>query len=130
VLSVILGSVRDLHKGWAWFVIIGNGLAGVWSLAAHRYPQFRSRALWWFIAIAELSMFVQVVLGTYMVASQKFIHPKFHSFYGFVGIIAIGILYSYRRQLKSRMYLLYGYGSLFVMGLGIRAMLVGAVVTG
>ena len=24
-----------LHTRWAWFVIIGNGLAGVWALAAH-----------------------------------------------------------------------------------------------
>ena len=38
----------DIHKAWAWFVIIGNGLAGLWSLAAHRWPGVRSRALWWF----------------------------------------------------------------------------------
>ena len=49
----------------------------------------------------------------------------FHAFYGFVGIIAIAIIYSYRAQLKGRVYLLYGFGGLFIMGLGIRAMLVG-----
>ena len=38
--------------------------------------------------------------------------------------IAITILYSYRVQLKHKLYLLYGFGGLFVMGLGIRAMLV------
>ena len=24
----------DLHEGWAWFMIIGNGLAGLWALTA------------------------------------------------------------------------------------------------
>jgi hypothetical protein len=124
---VLATAVRDFHAGWSWFVIIGNGLAGSWSLAAHKYPAFRTRALWWFTAFAEVAVFIQVMLGTYLVAGQKYVHPKFHSFYGFVGIIAVGILYSYRRQLTSRLYLLYGFGGLFVMGLGIRAMLVGAV---
>ena len=37
----------------------------------------------------------------------------------------MGFLYSYRQQLKHRLYLLYGLGGIFIMGLGIRAMLVG-----
>jgi hypothetical protein len=41
-----------------------------------------------------------------------------------VAIIAVGILYSYRQQMRHRLYLLYGLGGLFVMGLGIRAVLV------
>ena len=36
------------------------------------------------------------------------------------------LIYSYRHQLKHRLYALYGFGGLFLMGLGIRAMLVGA----
>jgi hypothetical protein len=56
---------------------------------------------------------------------DKAVFPAFHAFYGFVGIIAIAIIYSYRAQLKGRVYLLYGFGGLFIMGLGIRAMLVG-----
>jgi hypothetical protein len=39
--------------------------------------------------------------------------------------MAVAIIYSYRNQLKGKLYLLYGGGSLFLMGLGIRAMLVG-----
>ena len=68
-------------------------------------------------------MFGQVALGAYMVGSQKLKAAQFHMFYGFVAIIAIGILYSYRVQLKGRLYLLYGFGGLFVMGLAIRALL-------
>jgi hypothetical protein len=115
----------DLHSGWAWFVIIGNGLAGLWALGAHWLPVLRTRALWWFTGIVELAIFVQVAMGVGMVAGQKLVAPEFHMFYGFVAIIAVGILYSYRQQLRSRIYLLYGLGGLFLMGLGIRAMLVG-----
>jgi hypothetical protein len=107
-------------------MIIGNGLAGVWSLGAHTLPALRTRALWWFTVFTQLSVFVQVFLGVGMVAGQKIEAAQFHMFYGFVAIIAVGILYSYRQQLRHKLYLLYGFGGLFVMGLGIRAMLVGA----
>ena len=70
-------------------------------------------------------MFVQVGLGVGLVAGQRIKAPQFHMFYGFVAIIAVGIIYSYRAQLRHRIYLLYGLGGLFVMGLGIRALLVG-----
>lgn len=70
-------------------------------------------------------MFVQVAMGVLMVSRDKRVFPEFHAFYGFVAIIAIAIIYSYRAQLRSRVYLLYGFGGLFIMGLAIRAVLVG-----
>ncbi len=121
-----LSTTRALHEGWAWVVIIGNGLAGVWALAAHRLHSLRTRALWWFIGLAQVTVFVQVILGALLVGRHKVPLPEFHAFYGFVAIIAIAIIYSYRFQMKHRLYLLYGFGSLFVMGLAIRAMLVAA----
>jgi hypothetical protein len=61
-----------------------------------------------------------------MVAGQHIEAPQFHMFYGFVAIIAVGIIYSYRNQIaRQYLYLLYGGGGLFIMGLGIRALLVG-----
>ena len=122
---MLLASLRDVHVGWAWVVVIGNGLAGVWALGAHGLPSLRTRALWWFTVLVEVAVFVQVGLGVGMVAGQGIEAPQFHMFYGFVAIIAVGILYSYRQQLRHRVHLLYGFGGLFVMGLGIRAMLVG-----
>lgn len=119
--------LADIHQSWAWFVIISNGLAGFWSLGAHKVESLRTRALWWFTLLAELTMFVQVVLGVILVNKYKLEFPEFHAFYGFVGIIAIAIIYSYRNQMKHKLYLLYGFGGLFVMGLGIRALLVGQV---
>ena len=123
--SLFGASLLEVHTSWSWIVIIGNGLAGLWALVAHKNIALRSRALWWFTGIAQISVFVQVVLGVAVVNRDKIEYPAFHAFYGFVAIIAIAIIYSYRAQLKSKMYLLYGFGSLFIMGLGIRAMLVG-----
>ena len=117
--------LRDLHANWAWFVILGNGLAGVWALAAHKYVSLRSRALWWFTGLAQMSIFGQVVMGVTLVNKYKYTFKQFHAFYGFVAIIAVAIIYSYRPQLKGKTYLLYGGGGLFLMGLGIRAMLKG-----
>ena len=118
-------TLNNLHTNWAWVVIIANGLAGIWSLSAHKLVSLRTRALWWYIGVAQATMFVQVILGVIMVNRDKAVFPAFHAFYGFVAIIAIAIIYSYRAQLKGRVYLLYGFGGLFIMGLGIRAMLVG-----
>lgn len=119
-----LATTRDIHDTWAWVVVIGNGLAGLWALAANWLVPLRTRALWWFIGAAQLTVFVQAMLGAVMVGKYKVKLPEFHAFYGFVAIIAIAIIYSYRIQMQHRLYFLYGFGSLFVMGLGIRAMLI------
>ena len=123
---MVAGALLDVHETWAWVVIIGNGLAGLWALAAHWQAALRTRALWWFTVVVQLSVFVQVALGVGLVAGQDREAPQFHMFYGFVAIIAIGIIYSYRNQIaRQYLYLLYGGGGLFLMGLGIRAMIVG-----
>ena len=118
-------SLLDFHTSWTWIVIISNGLAGVWALAAHKLQPLRTRALWWFTGLAQITIFVQVAIGVTLVNKYKLEFPAFHAFYGFVAIMAVAIIYSYRFQLKSKVYLLYRGGGLFLMRLGIRAMLVG-----
>ena len=115
----------DIHKSWAWFVIVSNGLAGLWSLGAHRWPSLRSRALWWFTGGAEATILVQVIFGITLLNHYKLHAPKFHMFYGFVAFITVGLLYSYRYVFRARnqLELFYGLGGLFMMGLGIRAIL-------
>lgn len=122
----MLASLLQLHENWAWVVIYSNALAGLWALGAHWLAPLRLKALWWFVVAAEVTMFVQVGMGVGMVAGQGIKAPQFHMFYGFVGIISIALLYAYRNSLRAHMYLLYGLGSLFIMGLGIRAVIVGA----
>ncbi len=117
----------DFHRAWAWVVILGNALAGLWAFGAHRWPALRLRALWWFTIAVEVAIFVQVIAGVAIVNVEKIDPPQFHLLYGFSGIIAVGIMYSYKTTspwVRERIYLVYGATGLFLMGLGIRAMLV------
>lgn len=116
-------TILQIHQAWAWVVVIANGLVGVWSLAAHRWAALRSRTLWWCILIAEVAIGVQVILGAATMSLADLKAPGFHLFYGFVALASIGIIYSYRSQMRRQKYLLYGLGSLFLMGLCIRAMI-------
>jgi hypothetical protein len=118
-------TLYDAHHDFAWIVVLSNAFVGAWALAANWLRPLRMTALWWCIGIAELTVFVQVVLGVVLVNRYDLELPKFHALYGFSGIIAVAIIYSYRAQMRHRLYLLYGLGSLFVMGLGIRAMWLG-----
>ena len=115
-----------MHTVGAWVVIVLNGLAGLWTLAAERVPALRHRALWWFTVVAEVAIFVEVALGAAIMTARDRQPEQFHAFYGFAAIVAIGLLYSYRAQLKDRMYLLYGFGGLFLMGMCLRAVQVRA----
>ena len=117
--------LRDVHVAGAWVVVIGNALAGGWALGAHRWPVLRRPSLWWFTAAAEIAIAVEVLLGVLLVVREDRETPQFHAFYGFVALASVGIIYSYRNQLAGRRYLLYGLGGLFLMGLGIRAMVIG-----
>jgi hypothetical protein len=44
-----------------------------------------------------------------------------------VALATIGIIYSYRHQLAARLYLLYGLGGLFLMGLALRAIAISPI---
>ena len=123
-VPILLATLRDIHEGLAWVMVVGNGLAGAWALAAHRADALRGRALWWFTTLVQVVIAVQVTLGVGMVAGQDIEPPQFHLFYGFVALITVGIVYSYRQSLRPHRHLLYGFAGLFLMGLGTRAMIV------
>ena len=115
----------DAHLVLAWVVIIANGLAGAWALAAHRYERLRVKQLWWFTGFAEIAVLVQVALGVLLYQDHKGQDFGFHMLYGFSAAFAVAIIYSYRSQLKDKTYLLYGCGGLFIMGLGLRLLALG-----
>jgi len=119
VLGSALGSA---HVGLAWVVVVGNGAAGLWALGAHWRPALRVRPLWWFTIAVEVALFVQVALGVAYQNAEDIEPTSFHTLYGFASLFAVAIIYSYRNQLRDRTHLLYGLGGLFLMGMGIRAM--------
>jgi len=120
-------NLYDVHGTLAWFLVLSNAFVGAWALAAHGAPGLRVRPLWWATAIAQLSGFAIAVVGVLIVNRYDVELDQFHALYGFSIIVAVGILYSYRGSpfVKDKLYLLYGLGSLFIMGLGIRAMYLG-----
>lgn len=104
-------------------MVLGNGVAGVWALAAHWRPAARVAALWWFTVVVQSSIFVEVALGVAFQRSSGIEPTQMHLLYGFASLFGVGILYAYRQQLADRVYLLYGCGGLFLMGMGIRSMI-------
>jgi hypothetical protein len=116
----------DIHKYFGYVGIVLNALVGLYALAAWRWKRLRGRPLWIATLVAEVTILLQVLIGTIMVAGDegyRKVVPRFHMFYGFLIFVTIGLLYQYRSQMKGRQELLYGLGGLFIMGLGIRAVL-------
>lgn len=122
-------TLRSAHADFAWVVVVLNALVGSWALGAHRLERVRTKALWIATIVAEVAIFVQVALGVALVALDDLEVAQFHAFYGFVAIATVGILYSYRHQLRPHLYLLYGLGGLFLMGLCLRAVGISPVPT-
>lgn len=119
-------TVFDIHSRFAYVAIALNAVVGVYALVAWKVKAWRGRPLWIATIVAEVAILIQVVLGVIMVAGDEAYRqtvPRFHMFYGFLIFITIGLLYQYRGQMKGRQELLYGLGGLFIMGLGIRAVL-------
>ncbi|MGQ0432597.1 MAG: hypothetical protein ACT452_09365 [Microthrixaceae bacterium] len=120
-------TLRDLHADFAWVVVVSNAVVGAWALAAHYREALRTPVLWRLTLVAELTIVLEVALGVALVAVQHLDVAQFHAFYGFVALATIGIVYSYRPQVRPHQYLLYGLGGLFLMGLALRAMSISPV---
>lgn len=119
--------LRDAHDIMAWVLIGTNAIAGVWCLAAYRWPTLRGRPVWIGVIVAQLTTFVQAVIGTLLFQQDGVVLDDMHALYGFSAVIAVAIMYSYRTSpfLKGKELVLYGLGGLFIMGLGLRNLYLG-----
>ncbi len=115
--------LQSFHEAWAYVAIVANALAGIVLLVCWRVERWRGRWMWILTIAAEAAMMLQVVTGVALVASDEYVVPRFHMFYGFVAFLTVGIASSYRQQMRGRRELFYGLVGLFIMGLGIRAIL-------
>jgi hypothetical protein len=73
-----------------------------------------------------VAMMVEVIVGVILFASDDYVGDRlrFHMFYGFLTFLTVGLAYQYRDSLKGRVEMFYGLVGLFIMGLGIRAVVV------
>lgn len=114
---------REAHEVGAWVLMGANAAVGAWCLGAHYEERLRLRAIWAAVIVAQVLVFVQVALGVVLMNVDDLEPPDLHVLYGFSAIIAVALLYGYRSTsewVQERQYLVYGLGSLFIMGLGIR----------
>lgn len=117
--------LHDLYTVGLWTQVGLAAAAGAWALAAHRWERLRGRALWVFTIVTYLLVTANVIMASVLLARYDWEFPELHMLYEFSGIVAIGIIYSYGVQLKSRRYLIYGGGGLFLMGLALRSIFMG-----
>jgi hypothetical protein len=118
-----VNTLFQFHSKWGYVAIGLNALAGIYALAAYQWRRFRSKYVWWATIVAEAALMLQVLVGAILVASKDYEAPRFHMFYGFVAFITVGLAYSYRGAMRGRRELLYGLVGLFLMGVGIRAVM-------
>lgn len=116
-------TLHSFHAWWGYVAIVANGLVGLAALLAWKVAGARGRWLWTLTIVAEAAMMLQVLVGVVLVASKDYTAPRFHMFYGFLAFLTVGLAYQYRNQMRGRREMLYGLAGLFIMGLGIRAVL-------
>ena len=117
--------LRDLHTTIAFILNISNATTGIWGVLIDKEVIKTPRFFWVVIAVAQTIVFAQASIGVGLQAKEGIEPNDFHYLYGFSMIIAIALLYGYRNTIGKKKYLLYGLGSFFIMGLGIRAMFLG-----
>ena len=118
-----MSTLRDFHASWAYVAISANGFVGIAALAAWKVPKLRGRWVWLSVIGAQAVMMLQVVLGVILQSGHDYKAPDFHVFYGILAFLTVGLAYQSRFQMRGRRELLFGLVELFLMGLGIRAML-------
>ena len=123
----VLASYRVTHEVIEWLMVLLNGTAGVWSLLAHRNKLLRVSVLSWVTAIAQIMVLAHLFSGVALASSEDLEVPKFHLLYWSAAALSVGVIYGYRNQLDNKRFLLYGFAGLFLMGLGIRSMLLGSI---
>lgn len=113
--------MRTLHVWLAWVIVVATLVTGIWSAVAHWRPELRSRALVPAIYVSWVLTVLQVTVGVIVLQSESLEADGLHTFYGFLAMASIAIIYSYRQQIPQWEHLLYGAGNLFIMGLALRA---------
>ena len=61
-------SLYDVYRTGLWGQVGVNAAAGVWALAAHRWPAVRNRALWVVTVVAQLVVTANVVMASVLLA--------------------------------------------------------------
>jgi hypothetical protein len=114
-------SSGGLHRTIGWYVVGLMGFVGLWALVLAVLKRAPGRAYWVVFGIGVSAVLSQVALGTWALSIDGVEPGNQHVFYGIVSVFTLAFAYIYRAQLAKRPALSYAILSLFLMGLGMRA---------
>ena len=114
--------MAEFHEGFGWVAILLAGLAAGLALVLAILRRELPRWYWWLGGAAIAAMVIQVLIGVYLYTQDERPGSQ-HMFYGFVILFTLTFGYVYRWQLQKNAPLRWGLLLLFVMGLGIRAVM-------
>lgn len=116
----------DLHQTVARAVVIYFALLGLYGLfLALRRAEF-SPAYRGALIIGVLLGVAQAIIGMVLFVSGARPRDDLHYLYGLSVIVALPLVHQYIQNRRFSRVLAYGLASLFVMGLGIRAITTGS----
>lgn len=121
IAQVSPSATGSIHRATGWYVIGVMAALGVWGLiltVARRQP---GRVSWIAFGVGVVAVLGQVGLGVWALSVDGIEPGNQHVFYGVVSVFTLAFAYIYRAQLAKRPALSYALLSLFLMGLGMRA---------
>lgn len=114
--------MAEFHETFGWVAIGVSAHAGGLALLFAVRRRGLPRWFWWVGGAAITAMVLQVLGGVYLYTQDERPGSQ-HTFYGFVILFTLTFGYVYRWQLQKNPALRWGLLLLFVMGLGIRAVM-------
>ncbi len=114
--------VSVFHSTWAWVSIYLTGFTGLMLIGFFLANKPKNYLMDYLIKLSVISVLIQISAGLYLLGTG--IEPgSFHLFYGVVILFTLIFIYIYRADMDKKPELFWGLAILFIMGLGIRAVL-------
>lgn len=114
--------MEGFHATWGWVAVLLSGLAGLVGIGYALTKRAVGRPFWILAGTAMTAMVVQVLAGIVLYLQDE--DPgAFHMFYGFLVLFSLAFAYMYRAQFAKRPALAWGILLMFIMGLGLRAIM-------
>ena len=116
-------AVNEIHERWGYVAAGLMGVVGLWGIVLRLLKKEPGRVFGIGFGVAVVAILVQVAMGYYSYLVLDLRPGNQHIFYGIVILFTLAFAYIYRAQLAKRPALYYGLLALFLMGLGIRAIM-------
>jgi hypothetical protein len=114
--------MEAFHTTWGWVAVSVAGLAGLVGIGLAIAQRPLPRAFWILAGSGMGALIVQVLAGIILYLQDEDPGAR-HMFYGFLVLFTLAFAYMYRAPLAKRPALAWGLLMLFVMGLGLRAIM-------